>query len=194
MNYAQTVKVSNEYAKKPRLDAFRPYVAGKKVLHVGCTDWPHSPSPASLHPNLAPLCQQLDGFDVNTSGFPALRQMLDRDSRLFSDWSEVTESYDTVLVPEVLEHVGNAADFLRQLARVRAQRFVLTVPDAYSCFAGHFRFDSRTQVFTEVVHPGHFCWYSPYTFRNVVAEHTDWRLDGMWFVNGISLMGVWTPA
>jgi hypothetical protein len=34
---------------------------------------------------------------------------------------------------------------------------------------------------------------SPYTFGNVVAEHTDWRLDGMWFVNGISLMGVWAP-
>ena len=104
--------------------------------------------------------------------------------------TEVTGTYDTVLVPEVLEHVPDVQGFLRQLDAVGASQYIITVPDAFSCFRRHFDYSSGAQTFVEVVHPDHNCWYTPYTLANVIAKYTPWRLDGMFFFNGMSLLAV----
>jgi len=51
---------------------------------------------------------------------------------------DVTEDYDLVLVPEVLEHVPDVGGFLAQMNAIRAPTFVITVPDAYQCRERHF--------------------------------------------------------
>ena len=95
-----------------------------------------------------------------------------------------------MLVPEVLEHVGDVEGFLQQLNSVDAPHIVLTVPDAYQCYKNHFEFQNETGTFLEVVHPDHNFWYTPYTLVNVVRKYTDWTVDGIWFFNGISLLAI----
>ena len=149
--FVQKVAVSEELRGRSRMDVFGPLCQGKRVLHVGCVDWPITDLKASLHLQLEPLCAQLDGFDINTEAFAHMQPHLK--GRLFSDWAAVTDRYDLVLVPEVLEHVPDVQGFLGQLDAVDCDEYVLTVPDAYSCWRQHFDYSSGAQTFVEVVHP-----------------------------------------
>ncbi len=184
--FVQRTVVGRELAGRSRLDVFSQLCADRRVLHVGCVDWPITNASDSLHLQLEPKCASLDGFDVHAESFDALRPHLR--GALFSDWEAVDKSYDIVLVPEVLEHVADVAGFLRQLDGVKASHFILTVPDAYSCFRRHFDYAAEVETFVEVVHPDHNCWYTPYTFTNVIRKYTGWNIDGLWFFNGMSLL------
>lgn len=184
--FVQKVTVGRALMGRPRVDVLREMCAGKRVLHVGCVDWPITDPQTSLHLQLQPVCARLDGFDVHPEAFEALRPHVT--GQLFSDWSAVTGEYDLVLVPEVLEHVADVAGFLGQLDAVRAPAIVLTVPDAYQCMRRHFDYLSGSETFVEIVHPDHNCWYTPGTLASVLRKYTPWRLDGMWFFNHISLL------
>lgn len=184
--FVQKVAVSEELRGRSRMDVFGPLCKGKRVLHVGCVDWPITDLKASLHLQLEPLCAQLDGFDINTEAFQHMQPHLK--GRLFSDWSQVKDRYDLVLVPEVLEHVPDVQGFLRDLNAVDCDDYVLTVPDAYSCWRQHFDYSSGAQTFVEVVHPDHNCWYTPFTLKNVLSKYTPWEIDGMYFFNRMSLL------
>jgi hypothetical protein len=188
--FVQKVVVGRELEGRPRVDVLRQLCQGRRVLHVGCVDWPITDAANSLHVQLDAVCASLDGFDVHPEAFDALRPHVR--GRFFSDWAEVTDVYDLVLVPEVMEHVADVAGFLRQLDAVDAPHLVITVPDAYQCRQRHFDYVDATQTFVEVVHPDHNCWYTPYTFGNVIRKYTDWRIDGMWFFNTISLLAIVT--
>jgi hypothetical protein len=139
-----------------------------------------------LHVQLDSVCAQLDGIDPNDDAATVLRPLVQ--GRLLTDWADVTDSYDVVLVPEVLEHVADMGEFFTQLDSVAFETILITVPDAFSCRARHFEYDDSSEVFTEVVHPDHNVWFTPYTFYNVITKHTDWTVDGLWFFNGISLL------
>jgi hypothetical protein len=190
--FVQTTQVGRELQGRPRLDVFAQMCAGQRVLHVGCVDWPITNLQHSLHLQLQAHCASLDGFDIHTEAFAQMQPHLT--GRLFSDWSQVTGAYDIVLVPEVLEHVPDVQGFLQQLDRLDARHYVITVPDAFSCFHGHFEELPEQEQFVEVVHPDHNCWYTPYTFANVLRKYTPWTLKGMWFFNRISLLAIASKA
>jgi len=183
--FVQKVKVGEDFVGLPRLDVFAALCADKRVLHVGCVDWPITDLKRSLHLQLDEHCQ-LDGFDIHAEAFDLMRPHVK--GQLFSDWADVKGEYDTVLVPEVMEHVPDVAGFLKSLDAVGAQQYIITVPDAYSCFRRHFDYNSGAQTFVEVVHPDHNCWYTPFTLSNVIKKYTNWQLDGMFFFNGMSLL------
>lgn len=189
--FVQKQYVGDDLKGRSRVEVFRQICEGKRVLHVGCVDWPITDLQRSLHLQLDSCCT-LDGFDIHPEAFEIMQPHVR--GRLFSDWSQVQGPYDLVLVPEVLEHVPDVQGFLRQLDAVGASQYVITVPDAYSCFAGHFDYSKGVQTFVEVVHPDHNCWYTPYTLANVLRKYTPWSLQGMWFFNRISLLAVATRA
>jgi 2-polyprenyl-3-methyl-5-hydroxy-6-metoxy-1,4-benzoquinol methylase len=188
--FVQKTVISNELQGRNRVDVFAQMCAGRRVLHVGCVDWPITDVRSSLHLQLQPHCAKLDGFDIHEEAFEHLRPHVT--GQLHSNWAEVTGEYDIVLVPEVMEHVPDVQGFLQQLNQVNAPHFVITVPDAYSCMQRHFDYAAQAETFVEVVHPDHNCWYTPYTFANVVRKYTDWRIDGMWFFNRISMLMIAT--
>ncbi|WP_374256323.1 hypothetical protein [Aquabacterium sp.] len=186
--FVQKVRVGRELMGRSRVDVFAQLCSGRRVLHVGCTDWPITDPACSLHVELDKYCAKLDGFDVHPEQFEVLAPHVR--GAFFSDWSEVNQSYDLMLVPEVLEHVADVQGFLQQLSGVDVPHVVMTVPDAYSCFGQHFEYRDDSEMFSEVVHPDHNCWYTPYTFCNVIAKYTDWAVDGVWFFNRISLLAI----
>jgi hypothetical protein len=183
--FVQHVTVGDELAGRSRLDVFSQICSGKRVLHVGCVDWPITDARNSLHVQLDPHCR-LDGMDIHHEAFAALQPHLR--GRLFSSLDEARGPYDLVLVPEVLEHVPDVKGFLEQLDALDANAFAITVPDAYSCFRNHFDHVRSAQTFVEVVHPDHNCWYTPYTLTNVIRKYTSWDIQGVWFFNRMSLL------
>lgn len=185
--FVQRIPVSRNLMGHPRVQVLQEMCRGKRVLHVGCVDWPITDLNRSLHLQLDQVCQ-LDGFDIHDEAFPHMLPHLK--GRLFSSWDQVTDDYDLVLVPEVLEHVPDVKGFLEQLDRIGAREYVITVPDAFSCFARHFDYQAGADTFVEVVHPDHNCWYTPYTLANVIHKYTTLDLQGIWFFNNISLLAI----
>lgn len=191
--FVQQLRVGCELVGRPRVEVLRQICQGRRVLHVGCADWPITDVQACLHVQLDPVCAQLDGFDVHPEAFEQLQPHVR--GRFFSRWEDIDGCYDLILVPEVLEHVPDVQGFLQQLDRIDAPHVLLTVPDASQCASRHFEYLAEGETFVEVVHPDHNCWYSPYTLANVVRKYTDWSLDGLWFFNRISLLAILTkPA
>ncbi|KMS53440.1 mannosyltransferase [Novosphingobium barchaimii LL02] len=186
--FLQRVPVSAELEGLGRLDVLRGLCAGQRVLHVGCADWPITDPATSLHVALEPHCTALDGLDPHAEALEALRPHVS--GELFTDFAQVTGSYDVVLVPEVMEHVPDVAAFLAQVEAVDAGLFLISVPDAFQCGQRHFDYVGQTGIFLEAVHPDHNHWYSPYTFANTLTKYTRLDLQRLWFFNRISLLAL----
>ena len=187
--FVQRVKVSSRFATISRTQFFSQLFAGKRVLHIGYADWPITDLGTSLHVVLDKVCEKLDGVDPHEDAADAIGPLVR--GELYADIREVTDSYDFVLVPEVIEHVGNLEAFFAELDRVDFTTAVITAPDAYSCMRRHFDFvgsDGEGTLF-EVVHPDHNCWFTPYTLRNLVSKYTPWSImEPIFLFNNISVM------
>ncbi|MYL97494.1 mannosyltransferase [Novosphingobium sp. FGD1] len=186
--FLQRVPVSSELADLDRIQVLRGLCAGQRVLHVGCADWPITDPRTSLHVALEPHCARLDGLDPHAEALDALRPHVS--GELFTDFAQVSQGYDLVLVPEVLEHVADVAGFLAQVEAIDAPLFLISVPDAFQCRARHFDYVEQTETFFEAVHPDHNHWYTPYTFANTLAKYTRLEMQRMWFFNRISLLAL----
>lgn len=186
--FVQRVPVSTDILGVGRMDVFGKFCAGKRVMHVGCADWPITDPATSLHVALEPHCDMLDGFDIHGEALDALRPYVR--GGLYSRLEDIGGEYDLVLAPEVMEHVPSVEQFLAQLDAIDAPCYLISVPDAYQTRERHFDYVRASQTFVEVVHPDHNCWYTPYTFANTIAKYTGWRMEKMWFFNNISLLGL----
>lgn len=186
--FVQRVQVRSNLVGKSRLEVFKTLCEGQRVLHIGCADWPITDPNTSLHLALEPHCAVLDGFDIHAEALAGLAPHTR--GKLYSRFEDLTDQYDLILVPEVMEHVPDVAGFLAQLHSLNAPTIALTVPDAYQCHARHFGYAQETQTFVEVVHPDHNCWYTPFTLSNVISKYTPWQIEGIWFFNNISLLAV----
>lgn len=186
--FLQRVPVGSELAGLGRMDVFASLLSGKRVLHIGCADWPITDPRTSLHVRLEAHCAHLDGVDPHGEALEQLRPYVS--GELYTDLSQATGRYDVVLVPEVMEHVADVAGFLAQVEAVDADLFLISVPDAFQCRARHFDYRAETQTFLEGVHPDHNVWYTPYTFANTLRKYSGLELQRMWFFNRISLLAL----
>lgn len=189
--FVQKVHVSSRLRGAHRNDVFGSLCDGRSVLHVGCADSPITNINNNLHLALQGRAKVLDGFDLDTDALDMLRPHL-RQGRLFSNFDEVKDSYEVLLVPEVIEHVNNVEQFLQTLDKVDFSEVIITAPDVYSCMRRHFDYDEKTETFCEIVHPDHNAWYSPYTLMNVLRKYTSWTVEGLFFLEPGSIMVVAT--
>jgi hypothetical protein len=187
--YINRLTVSAAFSGRSRLTVFRSFCEGKKVLHIGCAQFPRFDPDTNLHIQLAPFCAILDGFDAQQDNYDAMRSAINNGVFL-SSLTEARTPYDVVLIPEVMEHVANVEEFLKSIVPITAARFIVTVPDLFQCYARHFCYDASKQEFLEAVHPDHNCWYSPYTFVNALRKFTPWNVESVYWLNNISLMAV----
>ena len=74
--FVQKLWVGDELVGRSRHDVFREICANRRVLHVGCVDWPITSVESSLHLFLDRHCAALDGFDVHDEAFAMLQPHL----------------------------------------------------------------------------------------------------------------------
>lgn len=118
---------------------------GKKVLHVGCTDWPFVEVSVNngtlLHGKLMENTGALIGIDIDEVGLSYLTVALPG-LYIHGDLSkeEVRSNIaiypvDIILVPDVLEHVPNQYEFISGLlltAHELHAKLIITTPNQYS--------------------------------------------------------------
>lgn len=186
MEFTQRTKVI-DYNHIPRLELYKQWCKGKKVLHIGCVDWPFHPE-NNLHIELQKYAECADGYDINYERYELLDPYLKNDSELWLDLPNL--KYDVVLIPEVLEHVTDLPSFFEDMAALDTKQYIITVPCAVQCAQHSFGVEGDEVV--EVVHPEHLCWYSPYTLKKTIETYTNWKIDFMFWNNNISCGAVAT--
>lgn len=157
-----------------RYQLFSKLLLEKRILHVGCTDYPITNVNKNVHLHLASLKPALlDGMDVDIRGLEELAHHYP--GRYYTSLSLCTDSYDVVLVPEVVEHVDNVRQFLEELDKINTKQYIITVPNLEGAVKMNF-FRTTGDDYVEEVHPDHNCWYSPYTLSNIIKKFTKWQL------------------
>jgi SAM-dependent methyltransferase len=163
---------------------------GRKVLHLGCTNWPYTAESERagtlLHRALDVAAGELWGLDSDPSGLTALAglgfsQLVRGDLHQLGDARPLDDAtpmgqFDLVIAGEVLEHLTNPAAMLqgiRPLLRPGAE-LVITVPNAYCAFRFVSYASSRWRGNPEPVHPDHVAYYSETTLTRLLdAEGYD---------------------
>ncbi|MBW3466588.1 class I SAM-dependent methyltransferase [Arthrospiribacter ruber] len=153
-----------------RLKLFTPFLKGKKVLHVGCTDYPIFKPERNLHIKIESICKELHGMDIDQAGLDILEKHVP--GKYFNSLDKADSIYDTILVPETIEHVENIQIFLSEINKIKANTYIITGPN---CFHSDFKngFKDKGEIFIENVHPDHNCWFSPYTLKNCIEKYTN---------------------
>ncbi len=158
-------------------------LATGKVLHVGCTDYPLD-KVGSLHRKMIDSGIDVDGFDVDKIGISKLKELLPNHN-FYDAVSQINTAYDLLVIPEVIEHVTSHENFFEGLNKIDFERFVLSVPNAlYRQLP--YQHDSQKDVFYEVVHPDHKCWYSPYTICFLIEETAKWKIEDVYLMHNQS--------
>ena len=173
-----------DYRHLNRLDLFVPLVKSKSVLHVGNIDWPITDPQNSLHLRLAEVANNIDGIDPNIEGSEDIKI---KNGKQYHKWNEVKgKTYDLILVPEVIEHVDSYRKFFNNLDTVNGP-IMVTAPCAWAC---NSFFEKRENIFLEVVHPDHNCWFSPFTLKNTIEKYGKRRVSAMYWVNRMSIAAI----
>lgn len=197
--FLQRMKVNN--IDISRISYFKMLFDEKDVLHVGCTDWPIFNPNSNLHIQLKDTCNILDGLDLDEDGLKELQKHVE--GQMFTKIEDVKNEYDYVLMPEVIEHVDNVSDFLKQISKINTKKYFISAP----CLLGHvqkgffeyadFSVNKKNSFllegaedYIEEVHPDHNCWYSPYTLCNTIQKYTSWKIEECLFLEQKTMVGI----
>lgn len=163
--------------RRGRMDGLVSMAAGKRVLHVGCTDAGLTASRLQsgelLHARLAAVAQDLWGVDVDEQGLQALRSLgygqLIKEDVTDPDWFDElrTRQFDLIIASEIVEHLYNPGQFLTGIRKAMSAdtKLVITVPNAYGISQLCALFDNR-----EFVHPDHNFWFSYTTLNELLRK------------------------
>lgn len=164
-----------------RIKVFEPFILHKKVLHIGCTDYPLFNPDNNLHLQISTICEELDGMDIDEMGIKELKKYYP--GTYFSSFNKIKKEYDTVLVPETIEHVDNIQLFLNQIESIKSKNYIITAPNCFHSFYNNGYKRNSYPVFQEAVHPDHNCWFSPYTLKNCIEKYTSLKVKELHLSN-----------
>jgi len=181
--YVQETVVNDSLKNSNRLEFLVPLIKNKKVLHVGFVDWPITDVNASLHIELSKHAEIIDGIDANMEHAEKLRVS---NGEIYYDWNKIPNNYDIILIPEVLEHVGNVQEFLK-LVDSKKGTLIFTTPDA---FLLQVRTEYVNGTFLEVVHPDHNCYYTPFTLKNTIEKYTSRKVESLHWIHSQSVAAI----
>lgn len=177
---------------KDRIGYLSFLVKGKRILHVGCVD--HLPLIDEkrkhnlwLHETLDRVADKCSGVDINVEGCKYVRQLGFEDIYCFDVIKDPIpqelsqETFDYLILGEMIEHVDNPVDFLIALRKKfagLAEQLVVTTPNV-------FRIQNLVTTLRrrECINSDHRYWFSPYTLTKVltVAGYEDVEIDTVWF-------------
>lgn len=170
----------DDYVYRSRFDILASMCRGKKVIHVGCVDHDIEAIERKLkqdtwlHKRLSDVAARCYGIDIQEQGIAHIRDqlgypdvevinILTHDSKAL-----MGDQWDYLLLPEVLEHIGNPVDFLtglRTKLQGRVRKFIITVPHALSGANSKRSFHG-----IERINSDHRFWFTAYTLAKLVVD------------------------
>jgi len=166
-----------------RRDYLRRRCAGKKVLHIGCLNWPEVILEAWkngtwVHGIISDVSELCVGIDINSDGYDLVRRELGIENIQLLDLSKSLEDkdlsclrqieWDLIVCPEVLEHITNHEQILENLGTLShcGTTLIITGPNAF----GFPNFVNTLRGF-EHVSSDHRYWFTFYTLSRMLAAH-----------------------
>jgi len=183
--YLQKIHMIN--VTETRFDFFKNLCKDKKVLHIGCADAMVYGPGHNLHIKLIETASELHGMDVNKEDLQKLQEAYP--GTYFSNFETCDQEYDIVIVPEVLEHVINAKEFLDQIFVIKSKEVFISVPNIL-----HYQKEmtQEDEYAFEIVHPDHKYWFSPYTLFNITQKYImNEERCRMYYLDGKSMIGIY---
>lgn len=163
-------------------------VRGKRVLHVGCTDWPLTAiritEGSLLHAQLCKTCETCVGVDLDRAGIESLKELLPHNefhvmnAENLADNNEISRrDWDYIVAGDVVEHMNNPGLFFASAATLLKGngKLIVTVPSAFSAK----RFFWFLVTGNEQVHPDHTGYFSESTLLRI-AERNGLAVSGIW--------------
>ena len=157
---------------------------GKKVLHLGCTDFPYTKEQYAngrlLHARLTEVAGYVVGVDISKEGIQWIERRFkapchhgDIEQSVFMSRFE-KGSFDIVLLTDVLEHINNPGSALDNVSKIcrNGSKLIVTVPNAHS-----LKSFLRVVIGFEHIHPDHVSFHSPYTMTNLLRRY-GFRVEG----------------
>ena len=159
-------KISTENIEEPRFQYFEDICKDKKVLHIGCADDMFFSPTQNLHINLSTKCKELHGLDISLDGIKKLKEHFN--GKYFTSIKDCDKEYDIILIPEVIEHIDNLKIFLDDVFSLNYKQMIITAPNIM-----HYSKEmiQEENAFTEIIHPDHKYWFSPYTMYNITKSY-----------------------
>jgi len=192
-----------------RVDFIKAACAGKKVLHLGCTNYPYTREAVEndmlLHFELQKTAAEIYGLDFDQKGIDELAALgadkLYRADLERLDELDLNETFDVIVAGEMIEHLDNPGLFLNGIQRFMTAdtRLLITTINAY-CGMRFVLYGLRGRGgIAEPVHPDHIAYYSYSTLKLLVERHglevdefmfydigTEHRPHNRWYLNAIN--------
>ncbi len=159
--------------------------SNKKVLHVGCTDYPFFEeslkNQSLLHTKLVTIAQDVIGIDIAIEDVLKMQQ-LGYDVRVIDahDMSShnFPEKFDVIVLGDVIEHLTNPGMVLTEAKKLLAPdgKIIISVPNAF----GIVRF-LKSFFGYEQVHQDHVAYYSSGTLETFAQNLELEILDMAWY-------------
>ena len=189
-----------------RVDFIKKACVGKKVLHLGCTNYPYTKESLDnnilLHNEIEAVASELYGFDFDQKGIDVLSSAGGKNLFLadLEKLEEVPldETFDVIVAGEMIEHLSNPGLFLKGIQRFMNARtnLIITTINAYSAMRFMIYGLRGRGGALEPVHPDHVAYYSyktlslaierenlqvrEFLFYDLGSEH---RKFNRWFYN-----------
>lgn len=155
------------------------YVKDKKIIHLGFVD--HVPllekkikSGKWLHDKLYHSANLCYGIDINKEGIDYIKQNFHYENLFALDIflddipdKIATQRFDFLLIPDVIEHIGNPVAFLEKIREAfpNVDKFILTTPNAFRL---NNIFNSLKNK--EVINSDHRFWFTPFTIAKILDD------------------------
>lgn len=173
-------KMSKKIELVQRVEFIKKISAGKKVLHLGCTNYPYTQDSIDnemlLHFDLQNIAKELYGFDFDQEGIDILEKQGTKN--LFRADLEkleevcLNETFDVIIAGEMIEHLNNPGLFLKGIQRFMNEetKLVITTINAYSAYRFLIYGLRGKGGENEPVHPDHVYYFSYKTLKLIVER------------------------
>ncbi len=174
-----------------RVDHLLARSAGKRVLHLGCTNAPYTAQSLAdgslLHLRLRDVAGELHGVDIDRPGLDALasRGVTHLHAGDVGDIAPeliAAGPFDVVIAGEIVEHLTNPGTFLRHVQKVMSPqtRLLVSTVNAYCGFRLAQYFVRGRGGHAEPVHPDHVAYYSQATLARLLTAE-GFVVTDQWF-------------
>lgn len=205
--------MTKDFQLVERTDFILANCAGKKVLHLGCTNYPYTEDAIKhqmlLHFDLEKAAESVYGIDFDQASIDILEvhgsgNIFRADLERLDDL-DLDETFDVIVAGEMIEHLNNPGLFLNGIKRFmnKDSRLLLTTINAY-CGMRFVIYGLRgKRGSTEPVHPDHVAYYSYSTLKLLIERHglqvesflfydigREHRPHNRWYINAINDLSV----
>lgn len=164
----------------------------KKIIHVGCVD--HNidlieqkiKKDKWLHKFLVQHASYTIGVDIEEKGLLHIKEKYNYEVAKLDITKPndilLKKTYDYILFPDVIEHIGNPVDFLtkvRDSYKNNVKQIIITVPNAITKHNIRYAKQDEEQINTD-----HKFWFTPYTISKVIID-SGYDIERLYMISGV---------